>query len=234
MDSKFINKVFIKLKNIFMGEFPKVSYSRSGEDLLIDELLNYKLQGFYIDIGAYHPVKYSNTFKFYLRGWTGINIEPNSEAIELFNKVRSNDLNLNLAVSEKEGVYTYYMNEADPTMNTMSKIFSDNSTQTYGLKVSEQRQVKGKRLDQIIAETNTDGNQIDFLNIDVEGHDFEVLKSNNWNKIRPKLILIELNCSIEEIRHDDIYKFLVAQNYVLVSYTFLNPVVGNAFFKKND
>src|SRR5437879_30132 len=113
MNSKFFHKLYNKVKTYLLGEFPKVSYSRSGEDLLLDEILNYKMKGVYVDVGAYHPVQYSNTFKFYLRGWTGINIDPNKEAIDLFNDVRPKDINLNLAISKEAGTYTYYMHDAD-------------------------------------------------------------------------------------------------------------------------
>jgi FkbM family methyltransferase len=234
MNSKFFHKLYNKVKTYLLGEFPKVSYSRGGEDLLLDEILNYKMKGVYVDVGAYHPIQYSNTFKFYLRGWTGINIDPNKEAIDLFNKVRPKDINLNLAISKEAGTYTYYMHDADPTMNTISKDFSDEAIKNFSIKVSEKRQVIAKRLDQLLLEVNIDSKNIDLLNIDAEGHDLEVLMSNDWINIRPRIILVEINSNLEQIKENDIYKFLTANNYTLLSYTFLNSRIGNVFFKNAD
>ncbi len=233
MNSKFLHKLYNKVKTYLLGEFPKISYSRSGEDLLLDEILNYKMKGIYVDVGAYHPVQYSNTFKFYLRGWTGVNIDPNKEAIDLFNNVRPKDINLSLAISREAGTHTYYMHDADPTMNTISKDFSDEAIKNFNIKVSEKRQVIAKRLDQLLLEINIDITNIDLLNIDAEGHDLEVLMSNDWINIRPRIVVVEINCSLEQIKENDIYKFLTNKNYTLLSYTFLNETVGNVFFRKH-
>jgi FkbM family methyltransferase len=234
MGKYLINKIFAKLKTSYFGEFPQLSYSRSGEDLLLDDIFNHKSSGFYVDIGSFHPINYSNTFKFYLKGWTGINIDPNKEVMDLFKKTRSNDLNLNLAVSETAGTHDYFMNTMDPSMNTISDTFASESSQKYGFEIAEKRVVTVKRLEDIIRDSNCDLSKIDFFNIDVEGHDFEVLKSNDWNDIRPKVVLIEMNCGIEEVRSSDIYKFLLNKNYSLLSYTYLNYQVGNGFFINND
>jgi FkbM family methyltransferase len=226
-------KLFEKVKWILFKEFPKSSYSRSGEDLLLDEIFNYKASGFYVDVGAFHPIKYSNTFKFYLKGWTGINIEPNLELISQFKGVRPNDINLNLAINEQPGFINYYMNDADPSMNTVSADFAQNSKTEYNFDTSEIRVIEAKTLASIFSDPKNLSGVIDFLGVDVEGHDLNVLRSNNWEIFRPHIVMVELNCSINDVIHSDIYNFLVNKNYTLLSYTFLNMKVGNAFFMNN-
>ena len=84
------------------------SYSLYYEDLIIDSLLSYKKNGFYIDIGANDPVKFNNTARFYQRGWCGINIEPNPELFKRLEEARKRDINLNIGVGEKETELTFY------------------------------------------------------------------------------------------------------------------------------
>ena len=234
MGKQFLNKAFGKAKGIFFGEFPKLSYSRSGEDLLLDDIFKQKSVGTYVDVGAFHPIKYSNTFKFYLKGWRGINIDPNKEIMDLFNTVRPEDINLNLAVSINAGYLDYYMNNFDPSMNTISEEFAKESSKQYGFGFAEKRTVATERLDKIIASSRIAANEIDFLNIDVEGHDLEVLQSNDWNKIRPKIVLIEINCALESVHNTAIFQFMASKNYSLISFIYLNGEFGNGIFKNND
>src|SRR5690554_4255676 len=91
------------------GYYCRETYSQEGEDLLLKELLKHKDRGFYVDIGAYHPIKYSNTYYFYKRGWRGINIEPMPKSNKIFNLIRPNDLNLELGISSSGARMTYYI-----------------------------------------------------------------------------------------------------------------------------
>ena len=76
-------------------------YSQEGEDILIERMIGKKKKGFYIDIGAHHPYRFSNTYYFYKQGWSGINIEPNVEHFRYFLKHRKRDINLNKGLSDK-------------------------------------------------------------------------------------------------------------------------------------
>ena len=145
MGKQLINKAFAKFKTAWFGEFPKISYSRSGEDLLLDDIFKQKSSGLYVDVGAFHPVNYSNTFKFYLKGWTGINIDPNKEIMDLFKKTRPRDINLNIAVSENTGTRDYYMNNFDPSMNTISETFANESSKQFGFNIAEKRTIATER-----------------------------------------------------------------------------------------
>ena len=82
--------------------FPKSSYSMHGEDIFISDILKHKYEGFYVDVGCYHPFEGNNTYLLYKKNWRGINIDVNPFSIELFNEARNKDININLAVSDKK------------------------------------------------------------------------------------------------------------------------------------
>ena len=89
--------------------FPKKTYSMYGEDLVIEKFFKNKSLGYYVDVGCYHPIDGSNTYLLFKKGWRGINIDINKLSIELFQKARKKDLNINTAVSNKSSkVKLYY------------------------------------------------------------------------------------------------------------------------------
>lgn len=163
------------------------SFSQNGEDLIIDKLLNYKKTGFYVDIGAYDPYRFSNTYRFYKRGWRGINIEPNVHNYKKFITARPKDYNLNIGIGAKRGNLDFY-NLFPDTLST----FSRNDAIKYqkiGFKIIDKSKVKIERLDKILHKFRN--KKIDFLSIDTEGFEMEVLKSNNWKNFKPEIICIE-------------------------------------------
>lgn len=234
MGKYLIYKNLGRLKNRILGEFPKLSYSRSGEDLLLDDIFRHKSAGLYVDVGAFHPVDYSNTFKFYLKGWRGINIDANREVMDLFRTMRSKDINMNLAVGPVPGMQDYYMNEFDPSMNTVSKAFAKETSTQFGFDITQTRSIRTERLEKIISDSGIDKTAIDFLSVDVEGYDLEVLQSNDWQQIRPQIVLVEMHGGLDKINGTDIYKFLTAVNYSLLSYIYLNDEFGNGVFIANE
>lgn len=165
------------------------SHTPYGEDIIIDKLLEWKKKGFYVDVGAYDPSRFSNTKRFYLKGWQGINIEPNPENIAKFYKERPRDRNLNIGIADRTGIRKFYVFEPS-SLST----FDSNVAKNYrrlGFKVFKIHKVKVLRLASVLARYCNRRN-IDFLNIDTEGLDFQVLKSNNWKKFRPKVICLEI------------------------------------------
>src|SRR3989344_8171155 len=113
---RFISSVKYKYPNIK----PKYSYSQLGEDLILDFFLKGKGSGFYVDVGAYHPINLSNTYKFYKRGWSGINIEPNYTKFRLFEEQRSKDINLNIGIGGASLKAQFFVFDAD-TLSAFSK-----------------------------------------------------------------------------------------------------------------
>ena len=93
-------------------------FSQEGEDTLLERIMgDINYTGSYIDIGAHHPVIFSNTYKFYLSGWRGINIEATPGSIKLFNEIRPLDINLEIPISDKVEDLTFYKFNS-PLLNT--------------------------------------------------------------------------------------------------------------------
>ena len=182
-----LSYLFLEIK-LLLKKFLGNSYSQWGEDILIDNLLGKKRGGFYVDIGAYDPTRFSNTKRFYLKGWNGINIEPDPIRINKFYKLRPRDVNLNVGVASKNGSLNFFK-FSPQTLSTFSKSAATDY-QKQGYTITETFKVKVNRLGQIL-EKEYKNRQIDFFSIDTEGSDLEVLKSNNWGKFKPKVICIE-------------------------------------------
>ena len=112
----------MNLRNMFKG-FKQIHYSQNGEDIMIHALCGRKRDGVYVDVGAHHPKRYSNTYQLYKRGWRGINIDPNPETIGFFNHARPEDTNMQVGIAAEKGELEYFM-FSDPAVNTFSKASS--------------------------------------------------------------------------------------------------------------
>src|SRR5690348_3121185 len=82
--------------------YRRISYSQEGEDLILDRALRRKERGYYVDVGAFHPKKFSNTYFFYKKGWRGINIDATPSSMQAFKRVRPRDTNIETAISNKD------------------------------------------------------------------------------------------------------------------------------------
>jgi len=178
---------------------------------LFEQKKGYK--GFFVDVGAHHPVRFSNTKYFYNRGWRGINIEPTPDAIKAFKLFRKRDINLNIGIGPEKGSLTFHcFNE--PALNSFSKEVSeriDRESDKY--KIIQRLEIDVLPLSEVFDKHLPSGQKIDFISIDVEGLDFQVLQSNNWDKYEPEVILIEENVNIDEISKSPIYQFLKEKGY---------------------
>jgi len=164
------------------------SYAQNREDVYIYWLLDGQAPGFYVDIGANHPVLDSVTKLFYDKGWHGINVEPIKRLHKLIVGARTRDINLNIGISKNDGKLKFreYV-EADGLStfsSSMQKTYSDTKYSDYEVDVMTL---------QAMLEKHAHGKTIDFMKVDVEGYEYEVLSSNNWGKIRPRLLIIEAN-----------------------------------------
>ena len=163
------------------------SFSQKGEDLIIEKVLGYKKKGFYIDIGACHPERFNNTKFFYDRGWHGINVEPNPARIELFFQDRKRDINLNIGIGTAKKMEIFH--EIDATgLSTFSKKEAD-SLLKIGYRIRKKTKIQMFRLEEVMKKYVK--LNVDFMTVDAEAMDLEVLKSNNWKIYRPKLLCIE-------------------------------------------
>lgn len=214
-------------KSITEEVFFNKAYSQEGEDILLSRIFEGKKDGFYLDIGAHHPQRFSNTYLFYQKGWRGINIDPIPGIKEKFDKERPGDINLEIAIGEKEVELNYY-NFKEKALNTFSEELA-NQYKVGGWELNSIISIKTYPLDKILDEYIPINKTIDFFSIDVEGFELEVLKSNNWNKYKPKIIVIEmLDCKIKDVYTADVGKFLAVQGYV-----FFAKTINTVFFIYN-
>jgi FkbM family methyltransferase len=213
-----LKSLFRRLRSCLFSRYATVSYAQEGEDIILQRIFGVQKSGFYIDIGAHHPHRFSNTYIFYSRGWRGVNIEPNPEMFDLFRKYRAKDINVKKGISESIGVLNYFMFD-EPALNTFDKVLAlEYEEQSH--KMKKMINVDVCRLDMLLEEVVPDGVAIDFMTIDAEGHDFDVLKSNNWMIFRPRILLVEmLGITLTELNQSDMHKFIVLQGYELIAKT---------------
>lgn len=169
------------------NRYTRGSNSQKGEDLFIDKFFNHKKRGFYIDVGACHPKRLNNTKFFYDKGWHGINIEPNPERINLFYEERKRDVNLNIGIGTVEKMTVFY-ELGHAGVSTFSKNEAD-SLIALGHELRKKSKIQILRLENIMKKYVK--SPIDFMTVDAEAMDLDVLKSSNWEKYRPKLLCIE-------------------------------------------
>ncbi|WP_216647443.1 FkbM family methyltransferase [Chitinophaga sp. SYP-B3965] len=224
-----INLIYKALKYISWDfKFSEICYSQEGEDMVLQRFLGDKANGFYIDIGAHHPIRFSNTYKFFKRGWRGINIDAMPGSMERFRKLRKEDINLELPLSDKKEVLNYYIFN-EKALNTFDETEARKKDGVNGFKITDVRSLETSTLTDVVNKYVPAGQSIDFLSIDIEGYDMKVLKSNDWNKIRPEIVLIEdLNSSIEDSLQGEQFRFMKSVDYKLIARTF------NTAFYKNE
>ncbi len=203
------------------------SYSQEGEDLLLLHYFKDKTDGFFIDIGAHHPKRFSNTYLLYKKGWSGINVEPNPDLFKYFNS-RKRDINLNIGISAKQQDLTYY-SFIEPAFNTFSENAAKRVVATKASSLKEKIVVNTIPLSDVFAK-HTLNRVVDLLTVDVEGLDYEVLKSNDWNKYKPQLVVVENGMNdLQKLSTDEIASYLIKQGYI----PFLKTN-NNLFLKRND
>ena len=211
----FFNQKIRSIKKI------KKSYSSNSVDLIINELFKNKQKGIYIDVGCNHPFIGNNTYKLFKKGWSGINIDLDYTFIDSFNFYRPNDYNLQIGVSDKNGDQEMYFHHERSAINTLD---SKRSTKSI-LK----KNIKTLTLNNIIENSKFKNQQIDYLSIDVEGFELNVLKGFDLNKYKPQALSIEYidpemikeeyyHQNINNVLHSDLYKLLTNHGYHFVNW----------------
>jgi FkbM family methyltransferase len=217
--------------------FGKISYSQCGEDCIIEHMFGLRKMAkpSYIDIGAFHPYALSNTAKFHASGSKGINIEPNPDQFRHFVIHRKGDVNLNMGVGIENGTLSYYkMN--NPTMNTFDRDSAAELVEKHGFTIIEEIKMPVKNIRDIIKDYA--GNQFpDFLSLDVEGLDEQILSQIDYVNNYPKIICVETI----EYTHDGtgrknqrLIDFLLSKNYMIYADTYINSIFVNRKFWTNS
>ncbi len=204
------------------------SFSQCAEDTILATLFCYKMKGFFVDIGAFHPYKFSNTYLFYRKGWNGINIDAAPGSMRLFNKLRPLDINLEIAISDISEKLTYYYLGEGNAMNTFSK----QMIETLGNqeKIQKTIDITTQRLDSIL-DKYLSGKEINFMSIDVENLELMVLKSNNWDKYRPHVLLLE---SFELMNSNNDFDIPIMAYLNDKGYKLICKTINGIFFLRTD
>ena len=192
-------------------------YSQWGEDQFIYEFFKNKKKGFYIDIGSFHPIMYSNTCLLFNSGWSGINIDVNQSSIDMFKIVRPKDHNICDAVTYKSEERNLYFDHNFSPLNTINKLHYESFDKGLFFKNLAKKKITTKSFDDIVKKIDNLP-QIDFLNIDCEGSDYEILKGINLQFYSPKLICIETHNvnNVKNIEFDKIIELLNKHNYKVI------------------
>lgn len=192
----------------------RVYYSQNREDIILLSFFSDQKKGFYVDVGANDPVKHSVTKLFYDRGWSGLNIEPNEMLLSRLKRRRPRDINMGFAVSDRVGkikIRLYNSPDGYYGLSTVSSSVQENYEHEHSVNTDNYRDVEvdvitlKKLFDRLKLKT------IDFMKVDVEGYEFEVLMGNDWTKYRPRVICIEANHLQKDWR-----EYLISQSYIEV------------------
>jgi FkbM family methyltransferase len=195
-----------------------ISYAHNFEDVILDRAFKDKTEGFYVDVGAMDPIDMSVTKHFYERGWRGVNIEPVPRFHAALVKDRPRDVNLCLALGKSHDKLTFYDFESKG-VSTLSSEFADYFIQ-------RNHRYKKRPVDVIPLREVCERycpKEIDFMKIDVEGWEKDILEGGDWAHFRPRVVIIE---ATKPNSHDPLWQswepFLLAQDYLFTYFDGLN------------
>ncbi len=197
----------------------RISYSQDSEDLLVASLFQHTEHGFYVDVGCHHPIRYSNTKLFYDRGWRGINIDATPGVKELFDRHRRRDINVHAAIADRSGTMELAVFD-ESAINTL--------TVTAGARTVT---VPAFPLAEVLKRWLPTEQPIDFLSVDVEGWDLQVLMSNDWTRYRPRVLVVEyVGVDLRKICASPMVEYLYGQGYVLYARSPLSLILKERDF----
>ena len=188
----------------------KGSFAQHGEDRFLLEYFGIRV-GCYIDVGANHPYKLSNTYLLYRKGWRGINIEPIPALHGKIARKRPQDLNLNIGIGRERGSMTFY--EMHPNvLSTFNREVQEALVRTGQARLRNTYEVPIRSVTDVYREYMS-GADLDLLLIDTEGFEMDVLNGIDWDLFRPKLIVIETTTLSGLGGKTDIARLLEQQHY---------------------
>lgn len=220
----------LEVSNEALNLYKKNYYSQDGEDVVLYSFYeaNPEYKGFYVDIGALHPFRFSNTQLFYEKGWRGINIDATPGSMKEFEKYRPEDINIEIGISNEAKDLIFYSFK-EPALNSFNKEISKERI-SKGWELDKEIIVKTQSINDVLAKYISSNKTIDFLTIDVEGLDFEILQSLDWMKYAPKFLLVEelnyVNKDIIGYEKSDMYQFLNSMGYVIIGRTKRTLIFG--------
>jgi FkbM family methyltransferase len=167
-----------------------LSHSQFGEDMIVRTLCASIERGIYVDIGAHHPVYFSNTYYFYRRGWRGLNVDANPGTKRLFDVLRPRDVNVEACVGADAGQTVEFFVFDQPALNTTDPEMARRAQELTGARLLSRRSFQTHTLAELV-ERHLPGARVDVLNIDIEGLDEQVLLHHDWTRLRPRVLIFE-------------------------------------------
>lgn len=216
----------MKMYAEYISDFSIKAYSQEGEDMILRRVFVNQRNGFYIDIGAHHPRKFSNTYLFYKLGWSGINVDATPGSMKRFKRARPRDINIEAAIGDERKTVRFYLFD-EPALNTFNQDVA-HEWMRQNIKLVGELTMETITLTELLNQYLPRGKIIDFMSVDVEGNDLQVLRSNTWNLYRPRYLLVEsvqLSLSQAPVQNE-IRCYLSEQGYELFAKT-----VNTATFK---
>lgn len=215
--AKYIKESFIYKIYRYYKYRPNKSCSNLGEEILVKRIFKDTKHGIYIDVGALNPKVGSLTYSLYKKGWTGINLDLTKENIKLFKFFRKKDISLRVAISSSGGVINSYIFDPGSGLNTLNRKWANDWSKKIN-KPYTIEPIKKITLNSLLDEYKIKKN-FDFLNIDVETHELDVLKGLNFNKYKPFLIACEIHSqSIDELVNCKVSKLLKQKGYFFIAH----------------
>ena len=203
-----------------------ISYAQNCEDVILERAFKGKRDGFYIDVGAGSPTVDSVSCHFYGKGWQGINIEPEPRSFALLVRHRPRDVNLNVALGERGETRLLYVGGA---LSTLDANTARGHASAGAVRDAEAVRVNVTTLARV-CETHCGDRAIDFLKIDVENWELQVINGGNWARYRPRVVLVEATApNSRRATWDRWEPVLLAQHY---EFAYFDGV--NRFFVRHE
>ncbi len=210
-----------------LKKFWRRSYAQCGEDLIVRHVFDAIgiSRPSYLDIGAYHPYRLSNTALFYKSGSRGINVEPDASLYKRFELVRKRDINLNIGIADAGGEASLYRMSA-PTLNTLCSEEAQFIVKENGYKVQGIDTVQVRTLDSVLQQ-HAGGRFPDFLSLDAEGLDSRIIRSICFESHAPVVICVETLSFSEHgqgSKDHDLINFVESKGYMAYADTHINTI----------
>lgn len=225
--SKLFYYIFL-FRKLFLTKTKSIHFSQFAEDTSIERFFSKNYVGSYVDVGCFHPKKYNNTWQLYKKGWSGVNIDIDPIKIEGFDIIRPRDHNVACAVGTKNSQIEYY------TKGLYSLTTSTNKEFSSALGEYTKKTTCCRKLNAILETSPLFNKQIDFLTVDAEGNDFDVLKSLDFKTYQPIVVAIETNERFfQNVAETNEFKFLKDLGYDLVAWCGLTLIFANKEFSRS-
>lgn len=233
-----IKGIINKIKSFYFKEIKKVSYSQCGEDLVINYIFKaLKINNpVYLDIGSNHPVINNNTYLLYKNKNFGVCIEPDPCLYKKLKRKRNKDriLNIGICGSYNTDQEADFFIMSSNTLNTFSEKIAEEYQKKCNQKIIKIVKIKLKNINNIIEEYFK--STPNLISIDTEGFDFEIIKSLDFDKYKPDIIIVETltySTTNLEIKLNDIIDFMINKGYFVYCDNYINTIFVNKIIWKN-